>query len=234
MKTNLKTLKLINHQSGSIRIALTYENQPDQHESFWVIGKEEIEYTIRRLLGNEKTNFMINDCNYHLSFGTNGIYCVDLSNEKIVRHYVTFPGKILADALQLVSNWTYQEDYRRDSENVYTVSQDTIDQAAYENRNRSKVIYHDTEDFNVRAAIIRLLNDPQTKDYFKRNLKSFVRQAGEIQGTFNIALDSYAERAEKYPSFYFWLKNKDDKQYYNGGIINHAPRELTPDYSIHT
>lgn len=226
MKTNLKTLKLYHNQSGSIRIALTYEGQPKDYETFWVIGKNEIPYVIRRLQGNEPTSYLIDDLSYHLKFGTDGILCHELSDNKVIRHYVTFPGKILEDAIVELDARPYQDDYKRESENILTVDPSVIARAAFENHNRSKIIYQDDE---VRLAIIRLLGDPQTKDYFRRQFQSIVRQSGENYRPYHISFDGYNERTRKYPSFYFYFERG-----YNGGIINHSRDELTPDYSIHT
>jgi len=234
MKTNLSTLKLIKCQSGSIRIALTYKDQPNQYESFWVIGKNEIEYAINRLLGKEKTSLIIDDGNYHLKFGVDGILCTDLSSNPVIRHYVTFPGNLLADKLSIVNQWTYQEDYKRDSENTLIVDPSLIYEYAYSYRNKSKVIYHDTEEYSVKQIIINLLRDDKTKDYFKRQLKSFVRQVGQINGTLHLYLDSYNERTQAYPSLYFCLLDDKGNRDYNGGIINHSKDSLIPDYSIHT
>jgi hypothetical protein len=234
MKTNLKTLKLIKCQSGSIRIALTYKDQPNEYESFWVIGKDEIDYTINRLRGIEKTSFIIDDGNYHLKFGIDGILCTDLSDNPVLRHYVTFPGELLADKLETINQWIYQEDWKREEENVLIVNPSLIDEYAFAYRNRSKVIYHDSEDYSIKNIVIRLLRDPLTKDYFKRQLKSFVRQVGEINGKLHLMLDSYSEKDSLYPSLYFWLETKDGRQYYNGGIINHSKEPMIADYSIHT
>lgn len=240
MKTNLKTLRLIKNQSGSIRIALKYQNQPDKYESFWVIGKDEIQYTIDRLTGKEPTRFIIDDLSYHLAFFTDGIRCHEMKSEKVIIHYVTFPGILLAEAMATLRDRAYQDDYKRESENVLTVDPETINAYAYEHRNRAKVIYHDIEPYgnqpgySVKNAVIRLCKDDQTKDYFRRNLKSFIRQVGESRGILHLMLDSYSESAGKYPSFYFWLENETGQRIYNGGIINHKPNEPTPDYSIHT
>ena len=234
MKTNLNTLKLIKCQSGSIRIALTYKDQPNEYESFWIVGRDEIEYVINRLRGTEKTSFIIDDGNYHLKFGIDGILCTDLSNNPIIRHYVTFPGELLADKLETINNWTYQEDYKHNEDNVLIVDPALIYEYAYAFRNKSKVIYHDAEDYSVRQIIIRLLRDDKTKDYFKRQLKSFVRQVGQINGTLHLYLDSYNERNQAYPSLYFCLLDSKGNRDYNGGIINHSNDSLVPDYSMHT
>jgi len=241
MKTNLETLRISKQQSGAIRIALTYTDQePSQYtgkkdESYWIISSEEIAYVIRRLTGQEPTRYIIDDGLYHLAFGTDGILCHDFSNEKLHRHYVTFPGQLLANALAAAQSMEYQDDYKRSAENVVTVTADQIRAASFEHRNRAKIIYHDNPpDYSVKQMVIRLLRDPQTKDYFKNRMRSFIRQVGEQQGELHLMLDSYSQKENPYPSFYFWLETHNHQRIYNGGIINHKPTEATPDYSIHT
>lgn len=247
MKTNLNTLTLEKYQSESICIALTYKDQPDKdtttgrpYPSYWVIGKDEIDFVIRRLRGIESHRYVIDDGNYLIRFGTNGIYCTDTSSSRVQSHYVVFPGEILANALQALSDTPYNEDRDARDANFLKVDASTIESAAFKYRNRSKVIYHDGDDYSVKDIIIRLTRDPKTAEQFKSRMRSFIRQVGEAcqpdepAGALHLCLDSRGERNNKYPSFYFYLVAGNGKTMYNGGIINHSRDEDNPDYSIHT
>jgi len=236
MKSNLESLRLILNQSGSIRIALKYTGQLSEYESFWIIAKNEIDYVIRRLRGNEDTRMIIDDGNYHLAFGMNGIYCTELSSEKVIRHYVYFAGELLAQAIEQLKERTYQDNWRKDDENILVVSQDTINQSAWANRNQCKIIYHNDDykhEYNVKDMIVRLCKDEKVKNEFRRFMKSNIRTAGESRGEFHIQLDGYNEKDKVYPSFYWYLLSADNKRIYNGGLINHGDDNV-PNYSIHT